>query len=105
MKKRRPANGKHTRTNRRASRPQSARKETRHNGHDTKSPFRLHLDHNHLPEPEWKFPNAKIETYAVDSTPDFPPVREAPKGSPNVLLVLLDDVGFGWSSACGGLVR
>jgi arylsulfatase len=63
------------------------------------------LDRNHLPEPGWKFPNAKIEMYATESTPDFPPPKSAPKGSPNVLLVLLDDVGFGWPSVNGGLVR
>src|SRR5262245_12433502 len=67
--------------------------------------FPLHLDRNHLPEPEWNFPNAKIGMYATESKPDFPPPREAAKGSPNILLVLLDDVGFGWSSVTGGLVR
>jgi arylsulfatase len=67
--------------------------------------FPLHLDRHHLPEPEWKFPNAKIEMYATESTPDFPPPRTAAKGSPNILLVLLDDVGFGWPSVNGGLVR
>jgi arylsulfatase len=67
--------------------------------------FPLHLDRNHLPEPEWSFPNARIGMYATESSPDFPPVKEAPKGSPNILLVLLDDVGFGWPSVNGGLVR
>jgi hypothetical protein len=67
--------------------------------------YPVHLDRNHLPEPEWKFPNAKIEMYATESTPDFPPNKQAPKGSPNILLVLLDDVGFGWMSVTGGLVR
>jgi arylsulfatase len=67
--------------------------------------FPRHLDRNHLPEPEWNFPNAKIDMYATESEPDFPPVKEAPKGSPNILLVLLDDVGFGWPSVSGGLVR
>jgi arylsulfatase len=67
--------------------------------------YPVHFDRNHLPEPEWKFPNAKIETYATDSKPDFPPNKNAPKGSPNILLVLLDDVGFGWMSVTGGLVR
>jgi arylsulfatase len=59
----------------------------------------------HLPEPEWTFPNAEIGLYATESTPDFPPVKTAPEGSPNILLVLLDDVGFGWPSVQGGLVR
>jgi arylsulfatase len=67
--------------------------------------FPLHVDRNHLPEPEWNFPNAKIGMHATESKPDFPPVKEAPKGSPNILLVLLDDVGFGWPSVNGGLVR
>lgn len=67
--------------------------------------FPLHLDRYHLPEPEWSFPNAKINEFAADSTPDFPPPRTAPAGSPNILLVLLDDVGFGWPSVNGGLVR
>src|SRR5262245_51819051 len=67
--------------------------------------FPLHLDRDHLPEPEWGFKNAKIGMYATESTPDFPQQRQAPEGAPNVLLVLLDDVGFGWPSACGGLVR
>jgi arylsulfatase len=67
--------------------------------------FPKHVDRNHLPEPEYRFPNVQIGMYATESTPDFPPVKMAPAGSPNVLLVLLDDVGFGWSSVCGGLVR
>ncbi|TDW58637.1 arylsulfatase [Novosphingobium sp. PhB55] len=70
-----------------------------------KPAFPLHLDRTHLPEPVWSFPNAKIGMYATESEPDFPPNKEAPKGAPNILLVLLDDVGFGWSSASGGLVR
>jgi arylsulfatase len=40
-----------------------------------------------------------------DSEPDFPTLDEAPAGSPNVVIVLLDDVGYGWPSVCGGLVR
>lgn len=67
--------------------------------------FPVHLDRNHLPEPQWDFPNAEIGMYATESKPDFPPPKEAPKGSPNILLVLLDDVGFGWPSVTGGLVR
>ncbi len=75
------------------------------NGQSKNGQFPPHLDRNHLPEPEWDFPNANIKMYAIESTPDFPPVKEAPKGSPNILLVLLDDVGFGWPSVNGGLVR
>jgi arylsulfatase len=32
-------------------------------------------------------------------------MQPSPKGTPNILLVLLDDVGFGWPSAFGGMVR
>jgi arylsulfatase len=43
--------------------------------------------------------------YAKESTADFPPMKTAPKGAPNILLILLDDVGFGWPNVNGGLVR
>lgn len=72
---------------------------------DAAGSFPVHIDRNHLPEPEWRFPNVTINTYEADSEADFPPPKQAPDGSPNVLLVLLDDVGFGWPSVNGGLVR
>jgi arylsulfatase A-like enzyme len=37
-----------------------------------------------------------------DSRPDFPQPVQAPKGAPNVVVVLLDDVGFGATSTFGG---
>src|SRR5882762_10236897 len=43
------------------------------------------------------------ETYK-DSKPSFPVSRAAPVGAPNVLLILLDDVGFGATSTFGGPV-
>ena len=69
------------------------------------STFPVHLDRTHLPEPEWDYPNAVINTFEADSKADFPPMKAAPDGAPNVLLVLIDDVGFGWPSVNGGLVR
>jgi hypothetical protein len=39
--------------------------------------FPLHIDRNHLPEPEWNFPNAKVGIYATESTPYF---RHAARG-------------------------
>src|SRR5262245_22893514 len=51
------------------------------------------------PEPEVK---GKIGRTAKESTPDFPKSIEAPKGAPNVLLIMTDDVGFGASSTFGG---
>jgi arylsulfatase len=39
------------------------------------------------------------------SEPAFPVAPTPPKGAPNILYVVLDDVGFGWSSTFGGLVE
>ncbi len=33
--------------------------------------FPVHINRNHLPEPEWAFPNAKIGVFAEESEP-FP---------------------------------
>ena len=57
------------------------------------------------PKPEHRFSNAKIGMTYRDSTPDFPNPNEAPSHAPNVVVVLLDDVGYAWPSTCGGLVR
>jgi arylsulfatase len=46
-----------------------------------------------------------LTTYdAKDPDTKFPPIRDLrpPKGAPNVLVVLIDDVGYGASSAFGG---
>ncbi len=44
---------------------------------------------------------------ANDPAAVFPPIQEVrpPKGAPNVLVVLIDDVGFGASSAFGGPIN
>jgi arylsulfatase len=57
-----------------------------------------------LPQPEPPF-SGKIERTAKDSIPDFPKGLEAPAGAPNVLLILMDDVGFGASSTFGGPIE
>jgi arylsulfatase len=58
---------------------------------------------SHLPLPNTVRPN--LVTYDAKS-PDthFPPIEQLrpPKGAPNVLIVLIDDVGFGASSTFGG---
>ena len=54
-----------------------------------------------LPHPQQPF-QGKIGRTAADSTPDFPKPLEAPKGAPNVLLIMTDDVGWGASSTFGG---
>src|ERR1051326_101665 len=54
-----------------------------------------------LPRPEQPF-GGKIGRTAKESVKDFPNEVHAPKGAPNILLVLTDDVGFGASSTFGG---
>jgi arylsulfatase len=54
-----------------------------------------------LPAPPPPF-KGKISRSVKDSKPDFPQPVHAPKGAPNILLILLDDVGFGASSTFGG---
>jgi arylsulfatase len=52
--------------------------------------------------------NVRVTTYdAKDPNTKFPPIEplRPPRGAPNVLVVLLDDVGFGASSAFGGPVN
>src|SRR5215467_4488979 len=67
--------------------------------------FPVKVDRNVYPRPEYRFPDVKIGLTYKDSTADFPRPLPAPEAAPNILLVLLDDIGFGWSSAFGGLVR
>jgi len=54
-----------------------------------------------LPAPVAPF-KGEIGLSTKDSKPDFPQPVRAPKGAPNVVLVLLDDVGFGASTTFGG---
>lgn len=60
-------------------------------------------DGTQLPKPDPAFRGKIGETFA-DSTPDYPLPVKAPPGAPNVLIVLLDDVGFGMCSTFGGPV-
>ncbi|MBN2131988.1 MAG: arylsulfatase [Sedimentisphaerales bacterium] len=58
---------------------------------------------SHLPMPNTEKP--KFIAYdAKDPNSKFPPIPQLrpPKGAPNVLIVLIDDAGFGSSSAFGG---
>ena len=50
------------------------------------------------------FPGRIGRTWDV-SEPAFPVPPKAPAGAPNVLYIILDDVGFGWSDTFGGLVE
>jgi len=60
-------------------------------------------DSTQLPKPDLAFEGKIGETYK-DSTPSYPLPLEAPKGASNVLLIMLDDVGFGMCSTFGGPV-
>lgn len=57
----------------------------------------------HLPMPNTKHA-ASIVYDAKSPDAKFPPIQDLrpPKGAPNVLIVLIDDAGFGSSSAFGG---
>ena len=63
-------------------------------------------DRTILPPPEPEFKGSIGETYK-DSTPDFSPALPltAPQGAPNILIVLLDDVGFGQIDCYGGPIE
>ncbi len=58
---------------------------------------------NHIPyaDPEFK---GTISTTYQESKADFPLPFKAPEGAPNVLIILLDDVGFGMVETFGGPV-
>src|SRR5438034_4153838 len=55
-----------------------------------------------LPVPRFK---GRIGNTYADSEADIISLPAAPAGAPNVLLVLLDDVGFGQTSTFGGPVN
>ena len=57
-----------------------------------------------LPRPPEAFAG-RIAPGSAQSTPAWPRAAQAPKGAPNVLVVLLDDVGFSASSTFGGVAR
>src|ERR1700691_99419 len=60
-------------------------------------------DDSKLPKPDPAF-NGKIGT-RDDSKVDWPKRPQAHAGAPNVVLILLDDVGFGATSVFGGPVE
>jgi arylsulfatase A-like enzyme len=53
------------------------------------------------PDPEFK---GKIGETREDSVASYPQPLKAPLGAPNVLVIMLDDVGFGHTSTFGGPV-
>jgi arylsulfatase len=65
----------------------------------------LPTDRTVLPIPEPQYPHSTV--LDVRNAPPPPPRFEvkAPAGAPNVLIVLIDDIGFGQSSAFGGPIH
>ena len=57
------------------------------------------------PRPEHRFRDARVGMTYTDSEPDYPELAKAPPSAPNIVIVLLDDAGYGVASAYGGLVR
>ncbi len=55
-----------------------------------------------LPRPDFRYQGQVGRTYEDSDPPTFPQVVRPPKGAPNVLLILIDDAGFGQFSAFGG---
>src|SRR5262245_12205619 len=56
-----------------------------------------------LPPAPPKFGGA-IKQHQAQSKPWWPPQVAAPKGAPNVLLIMLDDAGYGSESTFGGTI-
>ncbi|MBB4932778.1 arylsulfatase [Lipingzhangella halophila] len=62
-----------------------------------------HAGREHLPLPDPQYPSA-TSTDVREQTPPYTPAQPLtpPDGAPNVVLVLIDDMGFGAPSAFGG---
>ena len=55
-----------------------------------------------LPRPDFRFPGEVGRTYLESDPAQFPKPVQAPEGAPNILLILIDDCGFGQYSTFGG---
>ena len=55
-----------------------------------------------LPTPDFHFKGNIGRTYLDSDKAQFPQPVKAPKGAPNIVLILLDDAGFGQFSTFGG---
>lgn len=60
-------------------------------------------DSNKLPYDDPAF-HGKIGTTYKESEMDWPALPAPPKGAPNVIVIMLDDVGFGMTSTFGGSI-
>ena len=57
-----------------------------------------------VPSPEYR---GEVDSFYTNSNPDWSPVQpiNAPENAPNVIMIVLDDVGFGHLSSYGGMVN
>ena len=55
-----------------------------------------------LPRPDFHFVGEVGRTYLDSDPAQFPKPVQAPEGAPNILLILIDDAGFGQFSTFGG---
>ena len=61
------------------------------------------IDGNYLPPAPPRF-GGEIGLDAKESKPFWPPRVVPPKGAPNILLIMTDDLGYGVSSTFGGVI-
>lgn len=61
------------------------------------------VDGRYLPPPPQVF-KGDIQANAYQSTPYWPALVAPPKGAPNILLIMIDDVGFSAPSTFGGVI-
>jgi arylsulfatase A-like enzyme len=61
------------------------------------------IDGRYLPPPPPPF-GGQIGPNAAQSTPSWPALVVPPKGAPNILLIMTDDVGFSAPSTFGGVI-
>jgi hypothetical protein len=61
------------------------------------------IDGRYLPPPDQSF-QGEINLNAAQSKPAWPARVVPPKGAPNILLIMTDDVGFGAPSTFGGVI-
>ena len=64
---------------------------------------KITIDGKQLPLPPQEF-QGKIDKTAADSKPYWPATIAPKQGSPNVLLIITDDAGYGVASTFGGVI-
>lgn len=62
------------------------------------------IEGKHLPPHPDEYFGGKIERNAIESTPYWPARVVPPEGAPNILLILVDDAGYGVPSTFGGVI-